>query len=1067
MLFRHGIVTLFVCSFWLSSSLQAQPLELDIEISALLAAADQAEQENEFDKLLTLTKSAKDLGAKIYGENSRQFAALLFKYGIAYSYEGREQEAEPIVAQATELIKKHFGIESERASEAMSSYTRLLTINGKLGVADRLSAEQLKISTIVLGPYHPRTITRMIDRASLLSQISRQYLQGRPPHRLQASEKKQYFDTQKEIRDLYAKARYLRRNIVGALHPRALKLAMGAQGLTATGIAMLEGYDEFGRSPLETSEAALVDALDEGPQSSEYAWANLEHAMVLDKFSRFDEAAGYFEQAYAIFASLNALPTDIPTQSINGLANNLVIRDRSHRALKLLEDHYKSIQKDLGPADIRQLTTLSNLAAVQLASGQIERAQQLAHEAVELSVQILGETHPTTISVRNNRAVIAAIAGESGNAIAELEKVLLLEKEYIWGTDLRMALFLQNLAVARLANDSQRHLAAGPAKQAIQKITAHGKRIGFNATLNRQYALNMTVHSTAFKIMADAIYSAVSEESQIDDETISKILILLQQATVNPTTQALADNYAKKRAADLGPRVLALVERRHKLIDDWNYVQTSLASELINPIKPDTDLIAGSRKQTKDMVERIGALNFDIDEVMPDFFQLIRPEPLDLTASQALLKPDEAVLIIVPSEFGTHIVALTHERAKWHRSDQTSFQVGRKARRLLWDVGANVDIPIAESLEWEQQGEGVYPYDRKTAFSLYTELVEPLSQLLAGKRHVFIAASDSLSSLPFGILVTEAPTGRDGDPEALRGTKWFADQHALIQIPSIQSLAFLRERASPIHAGERLKFMGFGDPVLTGQADIRGKKGQIRGRDSSLTFSQLFRGNLSRSGTALKDIEQLRTMARLPGTARELQAMREALHAPQQSIKLANNATEQSFKSANLSNVDILALATHGLLAGEISGAAEPGLVFTPPAEPTELDDGLLTSSEVAGLEINADWVILSACNTASGDGSSGAPGLSGLARAFFFAGAKNLLASHWPVRDDVSAKLTVRTLEIAENRKNLSRAEAFQRAMSEIRNDRSADSDNDTWAHPNAWAPFTLIGDHGSVAID
>jgi len=171
-------------------------------------------------------------------------------------------------------------------------------------------------------------------------------------------------------------------------------------------------------------------------------------------------------------------------------------------------------------------------------------------------------------------------------------------------------------------------------------------------------------------------------------------------------------------------------------------------------------------------------------------------------------------------------------------------------------------------------------------------------------------------------------------------------------------------------------------------------------------------------------------------------------------------ATETNMRKARLDNAQIIALATCGLMAGEVEGAAEPGLVFTPPATPSEADDGLLTASEVATLKLNADWVILSACNTAAGDGSQGAPGLSGLARVFFYAGARNLLATHWPVRDDVAARMTVRTIEIARDTPTLSRAEAFAQAMRDIRNDPSADSASDTLAHPNAWAPFTLIGD-------
>ena len=122
--------------------------------------------------------------------------------------------------------------------------------------------------------------------------------------------------------------------------------------------------------------------------------------------------------------------------------------------------------------------------------------------------------------------------------------------------------------------------------------------------------------------------------------------------------------------------------------------------------------------------------------------------------------------------------------------------------------------------------------------------------------------------------------------------------------------------------------------------------------------------------------------------------------------------------------------------------------------------DNYLSSNEIAALSINAAWVILSACNTAAGDGSDEATGLSGLARSFFFAGADRLLASHWPVRDDVAGQLTLQTLQNDSDRSGRSKAQALQQAMIAIRNDPAADTENDTWAHPSAWAPFVLVGD-------
>ena len=142
-------------------------------------------------------------------------------------------------------------------------------------------------------------------------------------------------------------------------------------------------------------------------------------------------------------------------------------------------------------------------------------------------------------------------------------------------------------------------------------------------------------------------------------------------------------------------------------------------------------------------------------------------------------------------------------------------------------------------------------------------------------------------------------------------------------------------------------------------------------------------------------------MKRLPETADELHAIAKSLGADGKSVHLQLAATETNVKKADLTHTRVLAFATHGLMAGDFKGLAEPALVLTPPEIGTDLDDGLLTASEIAQLKLNADWVILSACNTAAADGTPGAEGLSGLAKAFFYAGSRCIC-------------LTSRTLAIA-----------------------------------------------------
>jgi CHAT domain-containing protein len=176
---------------------------------------------------------------------------------------------------------------------------------------------------------------------------------------------------------------------------------------------------------------------------------------------------------------------------------------------------------------------------------------------------------------------------------------------------------------------------------------------------------------------------------------------------------------------------------------------------------------------------------------------------------------------------------------------------------------------------------------------------------------------------------------------------------------------------------------------------------------------------------------------------------------------LGEAATETAIKAMSaddrLARARVVHFATHGLIAGEVKGLAEPALVLTPPAEGTdaaalEKDDGLLTASEVAQLKLNADWVILSACNTAAGDGGDG-EALSGLARAFFYAGARALLVSHWPVNSEAAVKLTTR---IFAQKADIGRAEALRQAML------ATIAEGGRSAHPSHWAPFVVVGEGG-----
>ena len=314
-----------------------------------------------------------------------------------------------------------------------------------------------------------------------------------------------------------------------------------------------------------------------------------------------------------------------------------------------------------------------------------------------------------------------------------------------------------------------------------------------------------------------------------------------------------------------------------------------------------------------------------------------------------------------------------------------------------------------------------------------------------------------MTAVPFQLLVTEKPAVAVPKLETLedlasyRDASWLLGRHAVSVLPSIASLKALRGFAQKGRASKPM--IGFGDPVFRPQQAPGGQRG-----------TKVAAGNVAAKTPAYTDYWQGAGVDRarladalppLPDTADELKAIAAKLDAPASDILLGRAATETAVKRARLADYHIVYFATHGLVAGDIKGVAEPSLALTIPAQPTTDDDGLLTASEVALLKLNADWVVLSACNTIAGD-KPGAEALSGLARAFFYAGAQALLVSHWAVDSDAATRLTTSTFDFMKADPKLGRAEALRRAMLAYMNDTS----NPRNAYPAFWAPFVVVGE-------
>ncbi len=444
----------------------------------------------------------------------------------------------------------------------------------------------------------------------------------------------------------------------------------------------------------------------------------------------------------------------------------------------------------------------------------------------------------------------------------------------------------------------------------------------------------------------------------------------------------------------------------------------------------------GELRSTIDRAEQeIREVRAVVARSFPDYAALADPQPLAIATVQGVLRDEEALIVFLVGSTKSFVWAVTRERAEWAQIDAGNDLLGAHvtALRRGLDPQAQQD---AEGSAGSKAGVAA-GFDLDRAHALYKLVLGPVAALLRDKRHLIVVPTGPLTSIPFQVLIA-APPGRQTGTDALRQAPWLIKSHALSVLPSVQSLQALRKLAPGSAAAK--PFFGVGDPIFDGTPSAPRQRGA---QPIDTAAAQFYRDGVA-------DLRALRELVPLPETADELIAVGKVLGAAPDAIYLREAASEQRVRSASLKDYRILHFATHGLVAGDLSGLAEPALVLTLPPSASEADDGLLTASEIATLNLDADWVVLSACNTAAGS-SKGAEALSGLARAFFYAGARTLLVSHWVVYSQAAVEITTGSFSTLAAKPQLGRAGAFRAAMLDL---------IARGKPPSYWAPFVLVGE-------
>lgn len=439
-------------------------------------------------------------------------------------------------------------------------------------------------------------------------------------------------------------------------------------------------------------------------------------------------------------------------------------------------------------------------------------------------------------------------------------------------------------------------------------------------------------------------------------------------------------------------------------------------------------------RQLPEARARLESLELQLRNAAPRYFDFTRETPVSIADAQALLGANEALVLLVPGiptpDGGVRslVIAINRTQAAWARTDLEDEVLGRQITELT------------DALKPGTQS----AFNTERAHDVYQSLfgAPSIEAVLRDTPKIVIVPKGRYLSTPFNALVMSASAQSGEDASRYRAARWFGLEKAISIAPSISSLRALR--AAPVGGRTwETPFFGVGDPAFSGAAGGRAPPA----RDVYV----------ARDGVAAA----VRRLPRLAASREEIIALARTLGAPERNMLLGREASDAAIKRLDgvprFSGAEVIAFATHGLMSGDMSGVVEPALALTPPSLSSGGNDGLLTASEIAELHLSARWVILSACNTAAG-GSVDAEGLSGLARAFFLAGARGLLVSQWSVYDAASARLTTRAIELQQS-VGLSEPEALRQSMRALMDDASADASSVPYSHPVVWAPFLYVG--------
>ena len=775
-----------------------------------------------------------------------------------------------------------------------------------------------------------------------------------------------------------------------------------------------------------------------GKDTPASAAALMSIALQLSDQQHYDDAKAFFSRADTALRGDNAAQLDV-----NGLARLALYRalddlnqDKPKDAEPLLmssESLFKAQAPDARETPVARPKRMFGTSGLSLASvGAAVPFMTLSEKEALLGM----------LEARRNLAIAERLAGEPDQAQATAQSAEVFAR----ANGLTAALYIARLhrtagiadAAAHDTSDSLNELSesvvAFKAAQPRTRPTAEAELIDASA-LDRQgnNGSALTECRSAIELLIDTkdgvdfqrmapcldVYEKLADASSGD----AKQALLKEMFTASQLTRGtVTDQEIRRTAVRLAakdPKVSDAIRRQQDAERDLTDLLR--ARDTLNQQATDPNVQARASdldKKITDARAKLADADQTVQSAAPNYQQLIQ-QAVKTEDVFNVLKPDEAFVAITLADTQGWTFVMRDKTITVGRISAGTADIARMVKALRGSIEPGDDNRVPD-------------FKPDAALKLYQAVLGTVAPALDGAKSVTFAPTGPLLSVPFETLLTGPADDKD-----LSHAPFLIRKYVITHVPAAANFVKLRNTGPSVATNA---WFGFGN------------------------FNRITPDQAARTypGAACKEsADVLAALPSLEGTQQELGLASRIFNAPATDVREGAAFTVGAVESLPLKDYKIVHFAAHALLPSELACQDEPAIVTSTPPGATDAKQALLTASEVAGLKLDADAVILSACNSGGPGGSSAGESLAGLARSFFYAGARSLLVTHWEVDDSAANIIVSKALLDLEQKKGEGLAAALR--LSQLSWLDRTDIEP-ALKHPFYWAPFAIVGNSGGT---